>query len=151
MEVTRKEHGKWRVSKLVIDHNHPIERGADSGTLPELGMEFDLVEAAKGFYCEYGEKNGFKARTGSNRRSAGSADLIMQRFLCQKGSYLKSKCDESSSKWKRGAHRKIAPKPKFVEVVQGESSAEKGGEVQSEARKEDAVDKDGNVEEEGEG
>ena len=117
MEVVRKEHGKWRVSKFVIDRNHSIERGADSGKLPECGVEFDSVDAAKVFYCEYGEKNGSKARTGSNRQSAGSGDLIMQRFLCQKGSYLKSECEESSSKAKRCAYRKIALKPKFVEVV----------------------------------
>ena len=146
MEVVRKEHGKWRVSKLVIDHNHPTAGGADSGVLPELGMEFDSLEAAKGFYCEYGEKNGFKARTGSNRQSAGSGDLIMQRFLCQKGSYLTSRCDESSSKRKWGAYRKIVPKPKFVEAVQVESYAKKGGVVQSKAQKEDAVAEDGNVE-----
>jgi hypothetical protein len=50
-------------------------------------MEFDSVHDAKGFYYGYGDAAGFKARTGSNRRSAGTGAMIMQRFLCCRGNY----------------------------------------------------------------
>ncbi|CAL9041233.1 unnamed protein product [Musa banksii] len=95
MEVVRKEHGSWMVSKFVAEHNHGllpghVLPGGGQGVVlaPAVGTEFESVEAAKTFYYGYGEKLGFKAQTGSNRRSAGSRALIMQRFLCWQGNYL---------------------------------------------------------------
>jgi FAR1 DNA-binding domain len=100
MEVVRKKHGKWVVTKLDNEHNHATEQnlgeensnfqklGDDNiAIVPTIGMEFESVEAAKVFYSEYGEKTGFKTRTGSNRRSANSGALTMQRFVCYKGDY----------------------------------------------------------------
>jgi FAR1 DNA-binding domain len=100
MEVVRTKHCKWVVTKLDNEHNHVTEQnlgeensnlqklGDESiATVPTIGMEFESVEAAKVFYSEYGEKTGFKTRTGSNRRSANSGALTMQRFVCYKGDY----------------------------------------------------------------
>ncbi|XP_062212590.1 protein FAR1-RELATED SEQUENCE 12-like isoform X2 [Phragmites australis] len=93
MEVVAKDgaggKSKWKVSKLVVEHNHElrIAPGEVAATVPALGMEFDSVDAAKGFYYGYGERLGFKARTGSNRRSVGDGEKIMQRFLCWRGNY----------------------------------------------------------------
>ncbi|XP_038970414.1 protein FAR1-RELATED SEQUENCE 4-like isoform X1 [Phoenix dactylifera] len=148
MEVVRKEHGMWTVSKLVVEHNHELLPNKDAdgdgaGLVPAVGMEFDSVEVAKAFYYGYGEKSGFKARTGSNRRSAGSGHLIMQRFLCWRGNYLmyKKNSDAGAGKVKRGPYKKrarrLAEEPAaaaaarkdgdVVEVIQVESSTEKGG------------------------
>ncbi|TVU44753.1 hypothetical protein EJB05_04208, partial [Eragrostis curvula] len=81
--------GKWKVSKLVVEHSHELQvaPGEVAATVPVLGMEFDSVEDAKGFYYGYGERVGFKARAGSNRRSVGDGEKIMQRFLCWRGNY----------------------------------------------------------------
>ncbi|KAL6636825.1 hypothetical protein ACP70R_024397 [Stipagrostis hirtigluma subsp. patula] len=91
MEVVAKDGagGKWKVSKLVVEHNHELRvaPGEVAATVPALGMEFDSVDDAKGFYYGYGERVGFKARTGSNRRSVGGGEKIMQRFLCWRGNY----------------------------------------------------------------
>lgn len=145
MEVVRKEHGKWTVSKLVVEHNHELlphyDAGKDGAILvPAMGMEFESVETAKAFYYGYGEKSGFKARTGSNRRSAGSGALIMQRFLCWRGNYLmyRKNTDTSAGKRKRGPYKKRTHRlaeeaattkkdQDVVEVIQVESSTEKGG------------------------
>lgn len=80
---------KWKVSRLVVEHNHELQvaPGEVAATVPALGMEFDSVDAAKEFYYGYGERVGFKARTGSNRRSGGDGEKIMQRFLCWRGNY----------------------------------------------------------------
>ncbi|KAG1348053.1 putative protein FAR1-RELATED SEQUENCE 4 [Cocos nucifera] len=169
MEVVRKEHGMWTVSKLVMEHNHELlqikDAGGDgAGLVPAVGMEFDSVEVAKAFYYGYGEKSGFKARTGSNRRSAGSGALIMQRFLCWRGNYLmyRKNLDASAGKRKRGPYKRRARRMAeeaasvrkdgdVVEVIQVESSTEKGRvagddhgvEVQSGPPvKEQAVEKD---------
>lgn len=91
MEVVAKDGagGKWKVSKLLVEHNHELQvaPGDVVATVPAVGMEFDSVDAAKGFYYGYGERVGFKARTGSNRRSVGDGEKIMQRFLCWRGNY----------------------------------------------------------------
>ncbi|XP_051177987.1 uncharacterized protein [Lolium perenne] len=93
MEVVRKDGadadagGRWKVSKLVLDHNHALQASASAPAVPALGMEFDSVHDAKGCYYGYGDAAGFKARTGSNRRSAGTGAMIMQRFLCCRGNY----------------------------------------------------------------
>lgn len=100
MEVVRKQHDKWVVTKLEIGHNHAtlqnlgeessnLQNSGDENmvSIPTIGMEFESVEAAKVFYNEYGEKAGFMTRTGSNRRSANSGALTMQRFVCHKGDY----------------------------------------------------------------
>lgn len=91
MEVVAKDGagGKWKVSRLVVEHNHELQvaPGDVAATVPALGMEFDSPDAAKEFYYGYGERVGFKARTGSNRRSVGAGEKIMQRFLCWKGNY----------------------------------------------------------------
>uniref|UniRef100_A0ACD5XCQ6 Uncharacterized protein n=1 Tax=Avena sativa TaxID=4498 RepID=A0ACD5XCQ6_AVESA len=130
MEVVRKDGadagGKWKVSKLVVEHNHELEAAAPGGeasasasasasaalpALPALGMEFDSVHDAKGFYYGYGETAGFKARTGSNRRSTGTGTMIMQRFLCCKGNYP----------YKRG-------KPKDLDAAKEGAAAAEGEE-----------------------
>lgn len=117
MEVVRKEHGSWMVSKFVVEHNHGllpghVLAGGGQGAVlpPAVGTEFESVEAAKTFYYGYGEKLGFKARTGSNRGSAGSGAHIMQRFLCWRGNYLIYRRSSISSvgKRKRGPYKKRA-------------------------------------------
>ncbi|KQK12935.1 protein FAR1-RELATED SEQUENCE 12 isoform X1 [Brachypodium distachyon] len=115
MEVVKKDAvgvgGKWKVSKLVVDHNHELEvapvEGGGAG-VPVLGMEFDSADDAKGFYQGYGEKAGFKARTGSNRRSVGTGAMIMQRFLCCRGNYVnrKSKAAKGLEEVEEGAAEK---------------------------------------------
>ncbi|XP_038971619.1 protein FAR-RED IMPAIRED RESPONSE 1-like isoform X2 [Phoenix dactylifera] len=143
MEVVGKVHGKWTVSKLVVEHNHELlprqDAGKDgAGLVPVMGMEFESVEAAKAFYYEYGEKSGFKARTGSNRRSAGSGALIMQRFLCWRGNYLMYRkfTGTNAGKQKRGPYKKRARRLATAaakkdgdvgEIIQVESSTEKVG------------------------
>ncbi|XP_073005076.1 protein FAR1-RELATED SEQUENCE 12-like isoform X1 [Typha latifolia] len=158
MEVVRKEHGRWAVSKLVMEHNHsltPREEGGEALPLPVMGMEFESVEAAKAFYYGYGESFGFKARTGSNRRSAGSGALIMQRFLCWRGDYLmyRKNAEVSTMRRKRGPYKKRARRlaeeaaaaakrvGTMMEVIQVAGSAEKGEvEVQSNAPVSNAMD-----------
>ncbi|OEL13815.1 hypothetical protein BAE44_0025169 [Dichanthelium oligosanthes] len=91
MEVVAKDGagGKWKVSKLVVEHSHDLQvaPGDVAATVPALGMEFDSVDDAKGFYYGYGERVGFKARAGAHRRSVGDGEKIMQRFLCWRGNY----------------------------------------------------------------
>lgn len=112
MEVVFKENGKWSISKVETEHNHSLHAVSpgDGSTKMELsiGMVFDSVEAAKSFYYGYGDKIGFRARTGSNRRSAGKGFLIMQRFLCWRGSYplKRQNLETSTGKRKRGPYRK---------------------------------------------
>jgi hypothetical protein len=112
MEVVRKDGadaegtGRWKVSKLVADHNHALEAAAPaSAAVPAVGMEFGSVHDAKGCYYGYGEAAGFKARTGSNRRSAATGAMIMQRFLCCRGNYS----------YKRGGKSKDLDAAKEVE------------------------------------
>uniref|UniRef100_J3LTC4 SWIM-type domain-containing protein n=2 Tax=Oryza brachyantha TaxID=4533 RepID=J3LTC4_ORYBR len=147
MEVVKKDAvgGKWRVSKLVVEHNHELEvaPGEVAAAVPVLGMEFDSVHAAKGFYYGYGDRLGFKARTGSNRRSVGNGVMIMQRFLCSRGNYANRRnkangLDElkeeevqecAAGKRKRGANNKkkdCKPVKNGSEVIEVGSSVEKG-------------------------
>ncbi|VAI37373.1 unnamed protein product [Triticum turgidum subsp. durum] len=154
MEVVRKdngaggEEGKWRVSKLVAEHNHGLgaaPTGEAASSAPELGMEFDSVHDAKGFYYGYGERAGFKARTGSNRRSAGTGGMIMQRFLCCRGNYSyrkgnKAKDSDPAKEVEDGAagggggegkveapkKRGRKPGKKSTPVIEVENSVEKG-------------------------
>ncbi|XP_044985079.1 protein FAR1-RELATED SEQUENCE 12-like isoform X2 [Hordeum vulgare subsp. vulgare] len=157
MEVVRKdsvagagavgEEGKWKVSKLVAEHNHGLDAApaGEAAAAPALGMEFDSVHDAKGFYYGYGERAGFKARTGSNRRSAGTGAMIMQRFLCCRGNYSYRKgnkardsdaakevaegaAGEGEGEGKAGAHKKRGRKPgkKSTPVIELENSVEKG-------------------------
>ncbi|KAK3149167.1 hypothetical protein QOZ80_3AG0213830 [Eleusine coracana subsp. coracana] len=79
--------GKWKVSKLAVEHNHELRvaPGEVAATVPALGMEFDSLDDAKGFYYGYGERVGFKARMGSIRCSVEDGEKIMQRFLCCRG------------------------------------------------------------------
>ncbi|PWZ56105.1 Protein FAR1-RELATED SEQUENCE 9 [Zea mays] len=99
MEVVAKD-GAWKVTKLVVEHCHELQvaPGHVAVTVPALGMEFDSVDDAKGFYYGYGEQVGFKARMGSNRRSVGDGEKILQRFLCWKGNYAnRSRCKDSDA------------------------------------------------------
>ncbi|XP_020187514.1 uncharacterized protein [Aegilops tauschii subsp. strangulata] len=163
MEVVRKdngaggEDGKWKVSKLVVEHNHGLEAAATgeaapsaAAAAPALGMEFDSVQDAKGFYYGYGERAGFKARTGSNRRSAGTGGMIMQRFLCCRGNYSYRKGNKAKDsdaakeveegaagegagegEGKVGAPKKRGRKPgkKSAPVIEVGSSVEKGAAI----------------------
>ncbi|KAG1331884.1 protein FAR1-RELATED SEQUENCE 4 [Cocos nucifera] len=146
MEVVRKESGRWAVSRVVLEHTHPLEPPPDpAGTLasgrllPRLDMEFDSISAAKAYYSTYSEKMGFKAQTGSGKRSRGNRILIMQRFLCSKGTYppYGSAADGAARKRKRGPYKKRVQKNaeeakkdgEVVEVIQVESSLEKAGAV----------------------
>lgn len=99
MEVVAKD-GAWKVTKLVVEHCHELQvaPGHVAVTVPALGMEFDSVDDAKEFYYGYGEQVGFKARMGSNRRSVGDGEKILQRFLCWKGNYAnRSRCKDSDA------------------------------------------------------
>jgi hypothetical protein len=57
--------GKWKVSKLVVEHNHELRvaSGEVATIVPTLGMEFDFIKDANEFYYGYDERVGFKART----------------------------------------------------------------------------------------
>ncbi|KAK8961489.1 hypothetical protein KSP40_PGU010093 [Platanthera guangdongensis] len=144
LEVVLKEDGRWSVSKLETEHNHSlnISSNGDNGSKAALsiGMMFESVEATKDFYYGYSVEIGFKARTGSNRRSAATGDLIMQRFLCCRGNYplQRRNLDTSILKRKRGPYNKrgklledVDEKKDgdcdAVEVVDVDSSPEKRG------------------------
>ncbi|CAL9135470.1 unnamed protein product [Musa textilis] len=111
----------------------PAGGGQGAVLAPAVGTEFESVEAGRTFYYGYGEKLGFKARTGSNRRSAGGGALIMQRFLCWRGTYLIYRRSSFSrvGKQKRGpykkrAHRLVQEKDRdATEVIEVEGSTEK--------------------------
>ncbi|XP_020598484.1 protein FAR-RED IMPAIRED RESPONSE 1-like isoform X2 [Phalaenopsis equestris] len=121
MEVVLKGNGKWTISKLESEHNHSlIDASSGDGSSKmafSIGMVFDSVEAAKASYYAYGDKMGFRVRTGSNRRSAGNRTLVMQRFLCWRGSYLMQRRNLETSTWKRkrGPYRKRGKQLEEVE------------------------------------
>ncbi|PKA56056.1 Protein FAR1-like sequence 5 [Apostasia shenzhenica] len=143
MEVVRKENGRWLVSKVVLDHAHSLCPPSDPAgavavgrLVPAVGMEFDSISMAKAFYYTYSEKTGFKAKTGSGRRSRGNRILVMQKFLCSKGNYSPSgnSTNESMLKRRRGPFSKTTSKYEDevscdgpVDFVQVENSADKPG------------------------
>ncbi|KAJ1293364.1 hypothetical protein BS78_01G062100 [Paspalum vaginatum] len=148
MEVAAKDGagGKWKVSRLVMEHNHELLQvapGDAAATVPAVGMEFDSVDAAKGFYYGYGERVGFKARMGSNRRSVGDGEKIMQRFLCWRGNCAnRSKGKDldvakeavegaaaATAKRKREPYktRSLNPGNKNTEVIEAEKDVGLGG------------------------
>lgn len=142
MEVVLKENGRWSISKLETEHNHSLNTSSHCDDRDKMalsiGMVFESVVAAGDFYSDYSDKIGFKALTGSNRRSEGTGALIMQRFLCYRGSNPLQKCNLETSigKRKRGPYNKrgklLEEEEKdgdgySVEVVDVDSSAEKGG------------------------
>lgn len=154
MEVVRKKHGKWTVTKLETEHNHATEDslqnagGGGVATVPTVGMEFESVEDAKVFYSQYGDRTGFKTRTGTNRRSAGSGALTMQRFVCDKGD---SKMGSASNavRVRRLYRKKLVPETdedgpvakrtrgsrSKAEVIELESSGEDEEETESDEGK----------------
>lgn len=178
MEVVAKDGagGKWKVSKLVVEHNHELQvaPGEVAATVPALGMEFDSADAAKEFYYGYGERVGFKARTGSNRRSVGDGEKIMQRFLCWRGNYANRKgkgkdSDEGketeevaeaaadAGKRKREPYKTRSRNPgkKDAEVIEAEKGVGMGGvenglEVQNVRGSRRGRSKKGMVEQDGE-
>ncbi|KAJ3693529.1 hypothetical protein LUZ60_009009 [Juncus effusus] len=80
MEVVLTDGGRWTVSRAVVGHSH--------GSLtvgPTVGMEFDSVSAAEGYYAGCGEKSGFGVKLGEGKRSGDERDLVVQRFVCEKG------------------------------------------------------------------
>jgi hypothetical protein len=106
MDVVRTDDGRWIVSKVVLEHSHDdlLSQEVDPtcGLLPAVGMEFESIAAAKAYYSAYGEKLGFKVKTGNGKRSQGARILLMQGFLCEKG---KSNESENAKK-KRGTSKK---------------------------------------------
>ncbi|KAK8970927.1 hypothetical protein KSP40_PGU005145 [Platanthera guangdongensis] len=129
MEVVKKENNRWLVSKVVLEHAHPISPPSDSAgsvavgrLIPAVGMEFDSISMAKAFYYTYSEKMGFKVRTGSGRRSRGNRILVMQRFVCSKGNspLYGNSAGESKIKKKRGPYKK---KPSKIEDEDGRERA----------------------------
>ncbi|XP_028557014.1 protein FAR1-RELATED SEQUENCE 5 [Dendrobium catenatum] len=150
MEVVKKETGRWFVSTVVLEHAHsltpppdPAGTVAGSRLVPAVGMEFDSISMAKAFYYTYSEKMGFKARTGSGRRSRGNPSLVMQRFLCSKGNCPLSgnSAGQSMVKRKRGPYRKITSNTgndgnldSAAEVFLGETCAEEAGVAGDEMR-----------------
>ncbi|RWV90688.1 hypothetical protein GW17_00047085, partial [Ensete ventricosum] len=153
MEVTRRENGRWGVSKIELEHTHPLDPPPDpAGTLaagrlvPVVGMEFDSISAAKQYYNAYSEKMGFQSKMGSGKRSRGTRLLIMQRFSCSKGHFptYNNAAENSTKKRKRGTYRKRTEKEaeeakkdgNAVEVIQLESSTDKEGMAVDEQRPE---------------
>lgn len=86
-------------------------------------MLFDSVSIAKAFYYTYSEKMGFKARTGSGRRSRDNRMLIMQRFLCCRGNPqpVKSKRGPARLPLKEVAAAGAAEEGDTMEAMQLES------------------------------
>ncbi|XP_072969484.1 protein FAR1-RELATED SEQUENCE 7-like isoform X1 [Typha angustifolia] len=143
MEVVRKENGRWSVSKAVIEHSHPLAPPPDptgmvssGGLVPVVGMEFDSISAAKAYYNAYGEKMGFEAKMGSGKRSRDSRILIMQRFMCSKGSFVPYRRATASESFrrKRGPYKKRAPKEgEGAEVIPIDEAIDKPEEGKKEA------------------
>ncbi|URE40036.1 FAR1 DNA-binding domain [Musa troglodytarum] len=102
--------GRCKAMMVVVRKEHGTGGGQGAVLAPAVGTEFESVEAGRTFYYGYGEKLGFKARTGSNRRSAGGGALIMQRFLCWRGTHLIYRRSSFSrvGKQKRGPYKKRA-------------------------------------------
>lgn len=142
MEVVRKENGRWSVSRVALDHSHPLAPPPDpAGTLssgrlvPAVGMEFDSVSAAKAYYAAYSEKMGFTTNTGSGKRSKVSRILLMQRFMCSKGTFPVPS-DGAAMKKKRGPYKKRDHREaeeakkkdaEVVEVIAIENNSDKDG------------------------
>ncbi|XP_020251249.1 protein FAR1-RELATED SEQUENCE 12-like [Asparagus officinalis] len=143
MEVMRTENGRWSVSKVILQHTHPIssQDPSSSEILPKVGMNFESISMAKAFYIAYSERMGFKAKTGSGRRSKGTRMLIMQRFFCSKGNYLVNSNvgDDMGVKRKRGSYKKkVSNKDgENAEVVQVESSVKRTSDLASEDQEKD--------------
>jgi hypothetical protein len=162
--------GKWKVSKLVVEHNHELRvaPGEVAATVPALGMEFDSVEDAKAFYYGYGERVGFKVRAGSSRRSVEGGEKIVHRFLCwranstnqrskgkdlDEGKEVEELVEEGANavgKRKREAYKTRGHKPviKNAEVIEvekgvGMTGAENGRGSRGGRSKNDLVEKDG--------
>ncbi|XP_042382142.1 protein FAR1-RELATED SEQUENCE 4-like isoform X2 [Zingiber officinale] len=119
MEVTRKENGRWGVSKVETEHTHLLDPPQDlastlatGGLVPVLGMEFDSISAAKQYYSAYSEKMGFQSKTGSGKKSRGTRLLLMQRFLCSKGHFptYVNAAENATRKRKRILNKKVAKK-----------------------------------------
>ncbi|CAL9779964.1 unnamed protein product [Musa acuminata subsp. burmannicoides] len=151
MEVTRRENGRWGVSKIELEHTHPLDPPPDpagtlaaGGLVPVVGMEFDSISAAKQYYSAYSEKMGFQSKMGSGKRSRGTRLLIMQRFSCSKGHFptYNNAAENSTKKRKRGTYKKRTEKEaeeakkdgNAVEVIQLESSTDKEGMAVDEHR-----------------
>ncbi|KAG6519876.1 hypothetical protein ZIOFF_016905 [Zingiber officinale] len=153
MEVTRKDNGRWGVSKVELEHTHQLDPPPDlagalasGGLVPVLGMEFDSISAAKQYYSAYSEKMGFQSKTGSGKRSRGTRLLHMQRFLCSKGHFstYSNAAESATRKRKRIPNKKAAEKEvKEVKtdcdalgVIQVESSMKKDGVTLEDQRRE---------------
>ncbi|KAG6517069.1 hypothetical protein ZIOFF_020448 [Zingiber officinale] len=153
MEVTRKDNGRWGVSKVELEHTHQLDPPPDlagalasGGLVPVLGMEFDSISAAKQYYSAYSEKMGFQSKTGSGKRSRGTRLLHMQRFLCSKGHFstYSNAAESATRKRKRIPNKKAAEKEvKEVKtdcdalgVIQVESSMKKDGMTLEDQRRE---------------
>ncbi|WOK94751.1 protein FAR1-RELATED SEQUENCE 4 isoform X1 [Canna indica] len=151
IEVTRRENGRWGVSKVELEHTHPLHPPPDpagtlaaGGLVPVLGMEFDSISAAKQYYAAYSEKMGFQSKAASGKRSRGTRLLIMQRFSCSKGHFptYTNATENATRKRKRGPYKKRADKEaeeiktdgNAMEVIQVESSTEKDAMVVEDQR-----------------
>ncbi|CAN0923251.1 Protein FAR1-RELATED SEQUENCE 3 [Linum grandiflorum] len=73
----------------VQKHGNGTEEPAkkqDNGIAePQVGMEFDTVDAAKSFYEEYAKRVGFSTQVGHSSRSKTSGPLLAREFVCGTG------------------------------------------------------------------
>ncbi|KAG6513904.1 hypothetical protein ZIOFF_024241 [Zingiber officinale] len=153
MEVTRKENGRWGVSKVETEHTHLLDPPQDLAStlatgclVPVLGMEFDSISAAKQYYSAYSEKMGFQSKTGSGKKSRGTRLLLMQRFLCSKGHFptYVNAAENATRKRKRILNKKVAKKEAkevktdcdMLEAIEVENLAEKDSMALEDQRRE---------------
>ncbi|XAR60253.1 hypothetical protein NMG60_11033535 [Bertholletia excelsa] len=59
-----------------------VAQDEDRDTEPQIGMEFDSVDAAKTFYDEYARRSGFITRVGLQNRSKSGGIITAREFLC---------------------------------------------------------------------
>ncbi|MQM17062.1 hypothetical protein Taro_050030 [Colocasia esculenta] len=124
--VKKRDSGKWIVSKLVKNHNHPLTANiasdnehseaednfvaaekttvsfkGDTIAEPHEGMEFESEDAAKIFYFAYSRRVGFNMRVSTYYRSKRDKTIISRLFVCSKEGFYIKKDSGSEGKIKR--------------------------------------------------